>query len=111
MLRRLRHPHSPNVQGIPGSPDIVATDHSPAVFVHGCYWHRHPGCPASSTPRNNAEFWKEKFEANVRGDRRKSWELRTLGCRVMNVWESQTKSREKRARLERRLDRFFREEK
>jgi len=111
MLRRLSHAHSTNVRGIPGSPDIVAADHSRAVFVHGCYWHRHPGCPASSTPRNNAQFWKEKFEANVRRDQRKARELRKLGYRVMTVWECQTKSREKRARLERRLDRFFREEK
>jgi len=100
MLRRLSHAHSTNVRGIPGSPDIVAADHSRAVFVHGCYW-----------PRNNAQFWKEKFEANVRRDQRKARELRKLGYRVMTVWECQTKSREKRARLERRLDRFFREEK
>lgn len=107
MLTRLGHAYSTNVRGIPGSPDVVAMDQSRAVFVHGCYWHRHPGCPASSTPKSNAEFWKEKFEANIRRDQRKVRELRKLGYRVMTVWGCQTKSADKRVRLERRLDRFF----
>jgi DNA mismatch endonuclease (patch repair protein) len=108
-LRRLGHSFSTNVRGIPGSPDVVATDRTRAVFVHGCFWHRHPGCAASSTPAQNAEFWQEKFATNVRRDRRKARELRDLGYRVMTVWECQTKSVERRERLERRLDRFFRE--
>jgi DNA mismatch endonuclease, patch repair protein len=111
VLTRLGHAFTTNVRGIPGSPDIVGADHSRAVFVHGCYWHRHPGCRASSTPTQNAEFWKEKFATNVRRDRRKARELRKLGYKVMTVWECQTKSEEKRTRLERRLDRFFREAK
>ena len=111
MLSHLRHAYLMNVRSIPGSPDIVSADHSRAVFVHGCYWHRHPGCKASSTPTRNAEFWREKFEANVRRYRRKVRQLRSLGYRVMIVWECQTKSETKRVLLERRLDRFFREPK
>jgi len=109
ILTRLGHKYLRNVRGIPGSPDIVAADHSRAVFVHGCYWHRHSGCPASSTPTRNATFWLNKFAINVRRDRRKERELRQLGYRVMIIWECQTKSVSKRARLERRLRRFFRE--
>ena len=108
ILTAIGHEYSTNLRGIPGSPDFVSADRSRAVFVHGCFWHRHQGCPASSTPTQNAEFWKEKFEANVRRDRRKARELRKLGFRVMVVWECQTKSADKRARLQRRLDRFFR---
>jgi DNA mismatch endonuclease, patch repair protein len=111
MLTRLGHAYSTNVRDIPGSPDIVASDHSRAVFVHGCFWHRHPGCRASSTPAQNSEFWQDKFATNVRRDRRNQRELRKLGYRVMTVWECQTKSEAKRVRLERRLDRFFREAK
>jgi DNA mismatch endonuclease (patch repair protein) len=109
MLTRLGYAYSTNVRGIPGSPDIVSADHSRAVFIHGCFWHRHSGCRASSTPTRNAEFWQDKFVANVRRDRRKIRGLRELGYRVMTVWECQTKSEAKRALLERRLDRFFRE--
>jgi DNA mismatch endonuclease (patch repair protein) len=109
ILTVLGHEYSTNVRGIPGSPDIVAADKSRAVFVHGCFWHRHQGCPASSTPTRNAEFWKEKFATNVRRDRRNIRELRKLGFRVMVAWECQTKSADKRVALQRRLDRFFRE--
>jgi DNA mismatch endonuclease, patch repair protein len=111
ILTSLGHAFSANVHALPGSPDIIAVDHSCAVFVHGCYWHRHPRCPASSTPAQNVDFWTEKFAANVRRDRRKAGQLRNLGYRVLTVWECQTKSAEKRVRLERRLDRFFRESK
>lgn len=110
MLTRLGHTYSTNVRGIPGSPDLVS-EGLLAVFVHGCYWHRHPGCPASSTPSRNAEFWRAKFEDNVRRDRRKVRELRKLGYRVMTIWECETKTQENQARLERRLVRFFREQK
>lgn len=109
MLTRLGHKYLRNARGIPGSPDIVAADRTRAVFVHGCYWHRHSGCPASSTPTRNAGFWLDKFATNVRRDRRKVRALRQLGYRVMIVWECQTKSESKRARLERRLSRFFEE--
>jgi DNA mismatch endonuclease (patch repair protein) len=108
IVTHLGHAYSTNVRGIPGSPDIVAAEHRCAIFVHGCYWHRHPGCRASTTPTRNAEFWQEKFDANVRRDREKIKELRKLGYRVMIAWECETKSEAKRARLERRVDRFFR---
>lgn len=108
MLKRLGHGYSPNVRGIPGTPDIVSADRSLAVLVHGCYWHRHRGCRASSMPAHNAEFWTAKFAANVRRDRRQLRELRKLGYSTMTVWECQTKSAAKRGRLERRLARFFR---
>ncbi|MEJ0022918.1 MAG: hypothetical protein WDN76_05385 [Alphaproteobacteria bacterium] len=29
---------------LPGSPDIVFPSRNTALFVHGCYWHRHKGC-------------------------------------------------------------------
>jgi len=110
MLTRLGHTYSTNVRLIPGSPDLVS-EGSWAVFVHGCYWHRHAGCRASSTPSRNAAFWRAKFEANVRRDRRKVRELKKLGYRVMTIWECETKTRANQARLERRLARFFREQK
>jgi len=107
ILTDLGHEYLKNVRGIPGSPDIVAADQSRAVFVHGCYWHRHLDCPASSTPKQNAKFWREKFAMNVRRDRRKARELRELGYSVMTIWECQTKTAEKRVRLTGRLNRFF----
>jgi DNA mismatch endonuclease, patch repair protein len=96
-----------NANGTPGSPDIVDVEHTRAIFVHGCYWHRHRGCPACTTPKRNIEFWTTKFASNVARDRRKERQLRHQGYRVMTVWECQTKHLKSLPRLRARLRRFF----
>ena len=76
---------------LPGSPDIVLPAHRAVVFVHGCFWHRHEGCGASTTPKTRAEFWKSKFEANVARDARATERLRQAGWSVHVVWECETR--------------------
>ena len=76
---------------LPGSPDIANRTERWAVFVHGCYWHRHPGCRASTTPTRNKHFWMDKFRANVARDRRAHRALVDEGFRVVVVWECETK--------------------
>jgi DNA mismatch endonuclease, patch repair protein len=107
ILRRLGHRFRTNAKGLPGSPDIYSASRKRAVFVHGCFWHRHPRCRATTTPTRNREFWLAKFLANVARDNRNARGLRRLGYRVMTVWECQLKSPAKLARLKRRLGRFF----
>lgn len=92
---------------LPGSPDLFTLNPKRAVFVHGCFWHRHNKCPATTTPKAHRPFWLEKFDANVFRDQRKTRELRSLGYRVMTIWECQFKSAKKFDRAERRLIRFF----
>jgi len=75
---------------LPGSPDIANRTRKWAVFVHGCFWHRHPGCVRSTTPKRNRAFWKKKFEANVERDARAVAALRERGFRVVTVWECET---------------------
>jgi DNA mismatch endonuclease (patch repair protein) len=75
---------------LPGRPDIVLPKHRTVVFVHGCFWHRHPGCGNATTPSSNSKFWKSKFEENVARDRRNIATLRRKGWRVRVVWECQT---------------------
>jgi DNA mismatch endonuclease, patch repair protein len=75
---------------IPGRPDIVFTGHKVAVFVNGCYWHRCPSC-ALSLPKNNTDFWKDKFQKNMSRDKRKVAELENLGYKVLTVWECEIK--------------------
>jgi DNA mismatch endonuclease, patch repair protein len=89
---------------LPGRPDIVLPRHGVAVFVHGCFWHRHPGCANCTTPKTRPEFWADKFRKNVARDARKMQELRTAGWRVLTVWECET---EHLAALERRLLRLL----
>lgn len=74
---------------LPGRPDIVLPKHSIVVFVHGCFWHRHPGCRFAYTPKSRITFWQQKFDGNVERDRRNVRALRALGWRVITVWECQ----------------------
>ena len=76
-----------HVADLPGKPDLVLPARRAAVFVHGCYWHRHEGCHWCSTPASNEEFWAAKFESNVRRDARHVAELESAGWRVAIVWE------------------------
>lgn len=72
---------------LPGKPDIVLPKYGTAIFVNGCYWHRHAGCPKATTPKTNTAFWQEKFDETVRRDEKKSSELIERGWRVVTVWE------------------------
>lgn len=76
-----------NARRLPGSPDIVFPKWKTALFVHGCYWHRHPGCRKATTPSSNVEFWEEKFRQNVKRDARNIHDLQEAGWRVGVVWE------------------------
>lgn len=73
-------------KSLPGSPDLVFPKYLTVLFVHGCFWHRH-NCNLASTPKSNSDFWREKFDQNVRRDRRKAAKLRRLGLRVIVVWQ------------------------
>jgi DNA mismatch endonuclease (patch repair protein) len=91
--------HVPNLIG---RPDIVLPRYESIVLVHGCFWHRHTGCPVATTPKSNKSFWRAKFEGNVKRDRRNRAKLRKLGWRVFTIWECQVSSSSKsRATVER----------
>lgn len=77
---------------LPGTPDLVFPKRRVALFVHGCFWHRHPGCSKASTPGTRSEYWEDKFKANVARDRRVSEMLKAAGWRVAIVWECETKN-------------------
>lgn len=89
---------------LPGSPDIVLPRFRTVVFVHGCFWHRHPDCRYATTPKSRQDYWLPKFTANVERDTRKEALLREQGWRVLLVWECEAKKRE---RLLNRLRREF----
>jgi DNA mismatch endonuclease, patch repair protein len=76
---------------LPGSPDVVLPKHRLVVFVHGCFWHRHPGCKKATTPKANAEFWAAKFRRNVERDAEAVAGLEVLGWRVLTIWECETR--------------------
>lgn len=79
---------------LPGTPDLAFPGRRTVIFVHGCFWHRHPGCRLASMPKTRVAFWKAKFVANVERDRRKEGELRAAGWKVGTVWECETRKPE-----------------
>ncbi|TKV76138.1 very short patch repair endonuclease [Rhizobium sp. AU243] len=72
---------------LPGKPDIILPRYRTVVFVHGCFWHRHPGCRNATSPSTRPEFWSGKFAATVARDSRNATELTAAGWRVITVWE------------------------
>lgn len=72
---------------LPGSPDLVLPRWRTVVFVHGCFWHRHPGCPRATTPKTRVDYWVPKFTRNVVRDRQVTEALEGAGWRVAVVWE------------------------
>jgi len=93
-VRRLAHSRGfrfrLHARDLPGTPDLVFPGLGKIVFVHGCFWHRHRGCPRTTTPKTRARFWADKFEANITRDARKLGELRSLGWDALVVWECET---------------------
>lgn len=77
---------------LPGSPDLANRSRKWAIFVHGCYWHQHRGCPRATIPKRNRDWWKAKFRDNRRRDERKTRALEEEGYLVLTVWECETES-------------------
>ena len=71
--------------GLPGKPDLVFASRRKVIFVHGCFWHQHPGC--GRQPKSRLEFWTEKLFQNRERDLRNQRKLRSLGWRILIVWE------------------------
>lgn len=76
---------------LPGTPDLVFPGHRKVVFVHGCWWHRHEGCPKSAPPKTRPDYWEAKFERNVARDALVEAKLRAAGWDVLVIWECQTR--------------------
>ena len=76
---------------LPGKPDIVLPKYKIALFVHGCFWHRHEGCKYSTIPKTRTEFWIEKFRNNVERDKLNQAKLISMGWTPLIVWECETK--------------------
>ena len=105
MLHRMGYRFSLRRKDLPGRPDIVLPYHKTVVFVHGCFWHQHSGCPKAKKPDSHSEFWDEKLRSNERRDKFTGKALRHAGWRVIVIWECQLIRSPERvgANLDRRL--------
>lgn len=107
-VRRLAHSRGYRYRlhrrDLPGCPDIVFPSRRKIVLVHGCFWHRHPGCSKATMPKSRVEYWTEKFRRNVERDKETLKELEQADWSVLIIWECQTKNR---SELKRILDSFL----
>jgi DNA mismatch endonuclease (patch repair protein) len=76
-----------NDRSLVGAPDLVFPKYRAVLFVHGCFWHRHAGCPKATMPSTNTQFWRNKFERNEARDKEVRRQLLVGGWRVGVVWE------------------------
>ena len=97
-VRRIAHAlgyrYRLHVSTLPGRPDLAFPARHKAIFVHGCFWHRHNGCRYATSPKTNCEFWEAKFRANVARDRRARRELKKINWAVLTVWQCELKKPE-----------------
>jgi DNA mismatch endonuclease (patch repair protein) len=74
-----------HTRDLPGIPDMVFPRLGKIIFVHGCFWHQHPGC--GRQPKSRLDFWSKKLSQNRQRDLRNQQALRSLGWRILIVWE------------------------
>lgn len=88
-----------HVGKLPGRPDIVFPSRRVVVFVHGCFWHGHSGCPRHRIPKTRVEWWREKILGNMARDKRNADALVALGWNVLTIWECETEDSTALAKL------------
>jgi DNA mismatch endonuclease (patch repair protein) len=88
---------------LPGRPDLVLPRYRSVVFVHGCFWHQHPGCRFAYMPKSNVERWQKKFSENRARDFEAVRALEAQGWSVFTIWECQVRDD---AALEQLVDRI-----
>lgn len=93
-----------NVKTLPGKPDIVLPRYKTVIFVHGCFWHEHPGCKYAYTPKSNTEFWVNKISGNRERDAVVKRKLEESGWKVIVVWECEIRHNKNITNLITRLE-------
>lgn len=80
---------------IPGKPDIVLIKHRIAIFINGCYFHRHENCKLSTISETRKVFWKRKIDGNVIRDKKNEELLNKMNWNVLKIWECELEPRKK----------------
>lgn len=92
-----------NYKEIPGSPDLYLTKQKVAIFVNGCFWHKHKGCKLATIPKINTVFWEKKLNGNVERDMRNYEELQRMRIKVLVIWGCMIKDMIKDDNLEKKI--------
>jgi len=90
LLHGLGYRYRLHDRSLPGCPDLVFAKWGAVIFVHGCFWHSHEGCPSNRQPKSNRAYWASKRAGNVARDRTNERLLRRAGWKVLVIWECET---------------------
>lgn len=88
-----------HVKDLPGKPDIVLPKYKTAIFINGCFWHKHD-CPRFVWPSSNEDYWVPKILGNVERDQKNHALLIEQGWKVLVIWECQLKKKEFQATMD-----------
>ena len=83
---------------LPGKPDIAFVSKKLAIFIHGCFWHQHKNCKITNEPESNSTFWKKKFDANIKRDKNNISLIKSMGWKVLVIWECQILDKNRKPR-------------
>lgn len=106
LVHRLGYRFRLHRRDLPGRPDLVFPGRRKVIFVHGCFWHQHPGCSRATTPKSNTAAWREKLERNQQRDIEAVNKLVKQGWSVLVIWECETKLKHE-SLLIAKLEKFF----
>lgn len=86
-IRKLLYKIRVNYSQLPGTPDIFILKYNTAIFVNGCFWHRHKNCKIATFPKTHTEYWEKKFRRNVERDIEVREKLFEMDISVITIWE------------------------
>jgi DNA mismatch endonuclease (patch repair protein) len=99
LLHRLGYRFRLHRKELPGTPDLVFPSRRKVIFIHGCFWHQHPGCRKATAPKTRAEFWRSKLNKNVQRDAIAQERLQAEGWGTLVIWECEIAASDLAARL------------
>lgn len=88
---------------LPGTPDLVFPARRIALFIHGCFWHQHPGCTRSNRPKSRTDYWNKKLDRNIKRDKEHVTALEAAGWTVLVIWECETRNNQLLSALEQKI--------
>jgi DNA mismatch endonuclease Vsr len=92
IVHRLGYRFRINRRDLPGTPDIVFPGRRKVIFVHGCFWHQHPGCKHANQPRTRTDYWLPKLARTAERDEHAFAELERLGWQPLVLWECELRN-------------------
>lgn len=103
LINAMGYRYQSHKRDLPGKPDLVFARRKKIIFIHGCFFHRHNDCSLARLPKSRKNYWIPKLAGNVKRDVRNVTALRSLGWKVLSVWECQLKNEQALASRVRRF--------